>query len=1682
MIEDPNNPGTFVTMLTVPGEGTFEVDPMSGDITFTPEPNFNGPVTPITYQVMDDDGTPVTAMLTVMVAPVNDLPIAQDDSFTTPEDVAATRSVLPDNGNGMDSDPEGDVLTVTRVLTGTDETPLAGAMDGDGVGVAVPGDNGGLFTIQPDGTIAFQPNGEFNSLMEGETVTTSIVYQIDDGNGGTDTAVVTYTIMGMNDAPVVSPVPDQSNTDGEMIPPLDVSTTFMDPDGDPLTFTASGLPPGLMIDPMTGIITGTLPPDASVDGPYMVTITGVNPDGEIITTVFEWDVTNPGPEATDNTTGTPEDTPVTFDVVGDDTDPDGDPLTVTSTTQPENGTVVINPDGTLTYTPEPNFQGTDTFTYTISDGNGGTDTATVTVNVPNAPDQPTATPIADMMNVDADLVDPIDVSGNFSDPDGDPLTFTAIGLPPGLMLDPMTGEISGTIDPDASQGGPYTVTVTVSNPDGNLGSTTFTWTVDNPAPEALNNVVGTPEDTPVTFDVLGNDSDPDGDPLTVTSTTQPDNGTVVINPDGTLTYTPDPNFEGTDTFTYTIDDGNGGTDTATVTVNVPAEPDQRVAAPITDMMNVDGDMVVPVDVSTNFSDSDGDPLTFTANGLPPGLMLDPVTGVITGMIDPDASQNGPYDVTITATDPDGDLVSTSFVWTVTNPVPLAMDNSASTPEDTPITLAVLADDTDPDGDPLTVTAVTPPANGTVTINPDGTVTYLPGPQFNGTDTFTYTIDDGNGGTDTATVTITVDPVADDPVAPDVIPNQPAEDGTPVPPLDISTFVEDPDGDPLVFSAPDLPPGLMIDPDTGIISGTPDPSASQGGPNGDGEYPVIVTVSDPNGGTVDVPVTYVIENPPPMATDDGVIPVTEDTPTFIDVLDNDVDPDGDPIMVTEVNGMPLTVGAPVTLPSSATVILEESGSLTYTPALNQTGTDEFVYTIDDGEGGTDTATVSLDIGAENDTPVAGPALPDRMNSDGDTITPVDVSGNFSDPDGDSLTFTAQGLPPGLMIDLQTGVITGMLPGDASVGGPYVVTVTATDPSGLEVSVPFLWTVDNLPPVVVELVPNQANLDGETVAIDITNAFEDPNPDGDPLTYTVEGLPPGVTIDPDTGLITGTLPPDASLQEPYIVTLTANDGQGGVATETFVWRINNDNPALVTQLPNRQNTDGETIDPVDLGMNFADPDGDPLTFTAQGLPPGLMIDPDTGLVTGMLPNDASAGGPYVVVVTADDGMGVMTVESFVWTVDNIAPVLDRPQSDVTAMDGSPVEIPVAGNFSDPDGDPLTFAAEGLPPGFEIDPDTGVISGTLDIHASVDGPFTVIVTAVDPQGGIVTDLFTIRAENPAPVAGPIDPINVPVGESIDVDLSSQFTDEDGDPLRFTAPDLPEGLTLDPATGVLSGTPVVGTPSGPVRVFANDGDGGITPIDVPLNILGNADIEQIISFGQPVDGGLNQGARDRVQEAGLKRIAADQIILDTVNGVRSLNGNTLFTDGDRSDPDGEALSLKKVLDGRDVLAADGIDHFAIEGSSAFSSRIDVSGTQSIDTNAKTGQFVIDTFFRDNALYVETYDTIDRNQSRGFNEYTATLGDGRALPSWVSFSPDGLLIIDRPANVEAVTFKITGLRGGGGHVTRIVEIDTATGEIRELKRSDKAYGSSFSEQLQTASLDPSTNDASVDIILRGQR
>ena len=295
---------------------------------------------------------------------------------------------------------------------------------------------------------------------------------------------------------------------------------------------------------------------------------------------------NGPPDAVDDTTVTDYQTPVNVTVLGNDSDPDGDALTVVDNSEPSNGSAVLNEDGTFTYTPDDGFTGTDSFTYTITDGNGGEDTATVTIEVGEAPPPPPP-------------------------------------LPP-----------------------------------------------ENGPPDAVDDTTVTDYQTSVKVTVLGNDSDPDGDALTVVDNSEPSNGSAVLNEDGTFTYTPDDGFTGTDSFTYTITDGNGGEDTATVTIEVGGAP-------------------------------------------PPP---------------PPPPENGPPD---------------------------AVDDTTVTDYQTPVNVTVLGNDSDPDGDALTVVDNSEPSNGSAVLNEDGTFTYTPDDGFTGTDSFTYTITDGNGGEDTATVTIEV---------------------------------------------------------------------------------------------------------------------------------------------------------------------------------------------------------------------------------------------------------------------------------------------------------------------------------------------------------------------------------------------------------------------------------------------------------------------------------------------------------------------------------------------------------------------------------------------------------------------------------------------------------------------------------------------------------------------------------------------------------------------------------------------------------------------------------------------------------------------------------------------------------------------------------------------------------------
>jgi len=300
---------------------------------------------------------------------------------------------------------------------------------------------------------------------------------------------------------------------------------------------------------------------------------------------------NDPPVATDDTRSTPEDTPLFIDVLGNDTDAESDPLVVTEINgQPinvgaprvvTNGVVFLQNNGQLMFIASQNYTGPVSFSYTISDGNGGTDTADVLIDVTPVNDAPAA--IDDSTSTAEDTPVVVDLIGNDTDIDGDTLVTAAINGTPLFVGSPvvvtngtLTTDINGvvTFTPDPDYSGPVNFDYTVI--DGNGGSdtaqVTITVTPVNDAPVAVNDSQTTLEDTAVSINVLTNDSDIDGDTLSITqvdgqaivagSSVTVSNGTVELQINGELLFTPDEDFNGNTTFDYTISDGNGESDTA----------------------------------------------------------------------------------------------------------------------------------------------------------------------------------------------------------------------------------------------------------------------------------------------------------------------------------------------------------------------------------------------------------------------------------------------------------------------------------------------------------------------------------------------------------------------------------------------------------------------------------------------------------------------------------------------------------------------------------------------------------------------------------------------------------------------------------------------------------------------------------------------------------------------------------------------------------------------------------------------------------------------------------------------------------------------------------------------------------------------------------------------------------------
>jgi Ca2+-binding RTX toxin-like protein len=388
---------------------------------------------------------------------------------------------------------------------------------------------------------------------------------------------------------------------------------------------------------------------------------------------------------------------------------------------------------------------------------------------------PNAAPIATndsfqaVQNTDL-IISKASIIANDSDADGDTISITSISASSGTLV--LNGDVY-TYRPAVNFLGNDIITYTIS--DGKGGTSTATITVSVIEPNgAINDSVVTNEEQNVTFNILQNDINVSVNDA-VSITTQATNGFVIYNGNGTVTYNPDTNFFGTDSFTYSVTDSQGETTTATVNITVNPVDDAPIA-------NNDAMLAINEDTSLTFAanaligndvEYDGDVLTITNIFADNGTIIQNANGTYT--YTPPLNYTDVDTIIYTINDrPDGSGTSRTATANIAvrpvNDLPVAVNDSFSTIEDTSFTFNILNNDTDiEDGQlPANGVHVNQANNGFVQYNSDGTVTYTTNANYNGNDSFTYTVTDSNGGASTATVNINVTAVNDAPYIQDAI--------------------------------------------------------------------------------------------------------------------------------------------------------------------------------------------------------------------------------------------------------------------------------------------------------------------------------------------------------------------------------------------------------------------------------------------------------------------------------------------------------------------------------------------------------------------------------------------------------------------------------------------------------------------------------------------------------------------------------------------------------------------------------------------------------------------------------------------------------------------------------------------------------------------------------------------------
>jgi VCBS repeat-containing protein len=1375
----------------------------------------------------------------------NNTPQAKDDSFGGVKENSTglfTFDVMVNDAGGS-----GKSLYSVGYASGNDQSALL-TKDSAGLSFNTATDAtklGAKIWITADGKVAYQltdaVRNTLKSLAAGVTTTDSFTYAIQMGNNGAlSWATANVTITGTDDAAVIvantttpiAPVTDsQLQTSGKLnisdvdnalaafaaqaATPGTNGTFTLSADGT-WTYTADAAKVAALADKATVTDSFTaVSADGTASTVVTVTITGKDDAAVIVA-----NTTTPIAPVTDSQLQTSGKLNIS------DVDNALAAFAAQAATPGTNGTFTLSADGTWTYTADAakvaaladKATVTDSFTAVSADGTAST---VVTVTITGKDDAAvivanTTTPIAPV--TDGQL----QTSGklNISDVDNALAAFavqTNATNANGYGTFTLSADGTWTYTADAAKVAALADKATVTDSftavsaDG-TASTVVTVTIigANDAPTVTGAVTGNADS--LTLNALANASDVDrGTTLSVTNVQTLPAG-VTFNA-ATNSFTLDPSSyselpEGesaTVSVGYAVSDGKTTTPasaswtiigTKLVTINNPP-----VATPF-DLANGTEDELYQITNSmllAGVTDVDGDTLTVTSLTLAAGSFGTLTsTGTGTWNYTPAANYNGTVQFNYTVSDGNLSASSTaSLALTAVNDAPVAapVTLTAGT-EDTvrPITAAdLLAGASDIDGNALTVTALTVASGGgTVTSTGTGTWNYTPAANYNGAVVFNYTVSDGNGGTASSTANLALAAVNDAPVAAPVTLAAGTEDTVrPITAAQLLAGASDIDGNTLTVTALTVASGGGTVTSTGTGTWNYTPAA-----NYNGAVVFNYTVSDGNGGTASSTANLAlaaVNDAPVAATSINIASGTEDMPYIISAAI---------LGATDVDGDTLTVSALTVVSGGGTVINNNNGTWTYTPAANYNGAVRFLSTVSDGSL-TSTSQVYLTLAAVNDAPIACPVTLSAGTEDTvRAITAADLLAGASDVDGNTLTVTALSVASGGGTVTSTGTGTWNYTPAANYNGAVVFNYTVSDGtlSASSTASLALAAVNDAP--VAAPVTLAAGTEDTVRAITAAQLLAGASDvDGNTLTVTALSVASGGGTVTSTGTGTWNYTPAANYNGTVQFNYTVSDGTlSACSTASLALAAVNDAPVAVpvTLAAGTEDT-VRAITAAQLLVGASDIDSNTLKIKSLALASGGGTLASTGVGTWDYRPAPNYNGAVQFNYTVTDGSLIASsTASLALTPVNDAPV--AVPVNLTAGTEDTVRAITAAQLlvgsSDPENNTRTVTALSVASGGGTVTSTGTGTWNYSPAANYNGAVVFNYTISDGNGGTASSTanLTLAAVNDAPTANSVTLSDGMAGQQYTIyaaSLRAGANDIDGDSLNVTLTN-PSGVGL--------------------------------------------------------------------------------------------------------------------------------------------------------------------------------------------------------------------------------------------------------------------------------------------------